>query len=88
MRTLLFLAGGIALWAIITGIARVIASQAGNGWVPTIVFAVIWFMIASWNMWVGVTQAGYTVMEELPIFLLLYLFPVAVVVAVKYKFLQ
>lgn len=88
MRTLFFIVGGVVLWAIITGITRVISKEAGNSWIPTIVFAVTWFIIAAVNMWVGVTQAGYTVMEELPIFVLLYLLPVAIAVFLKYKVLR
>jgi len=85
MRTLLFIVGGIALWAIITGVTKVVGNQTVNSWMPTIAFAVIWFLIAGWNMWVGVTQAGYTFMVELPIFLLIYLLPVAIAAFVKYK---
>jgi hypothetical protein len=88
MRTLFFIVGGLVLWAIITGVTRVINKPAGNSWMPTIVFAVIWFIIAAVNMWVGVTQAGYSVMEELPIFVLLYLLPVAIAVVLKYKVLR
>ena len=85
MRTLLFIVGGIILWAIITGIAKVVINQASNSWMPTIAFAIIWFLIAGWNMWVGVTQAGYTFKEELPIFLLIYFFPVAIASIIKIK---
>ena len=88
MRTLLFIVGGIVLWAVITGVARMFGNQPGSSWMPTIIFAVIWFGIAGWNMWVGVTQAGYTFMEELPIFLVLYLVPVIVGIFIKQKFLS
>ncbi|MEE4376698.1 MAG: hypothetical protein V2J55_04185 [Candidatus Competibacteraceae bacterium] len=85
MRTLLFIVGGIVLWAIFTGVTKLFSSQAGSNWMPTIAFAVIWFAIAGWNMWVGVTQAGYSFLVELPIFLLIYLVPVALAAFVKYK---
>ena len=38
-------------------------------------------------MWIGITQAGYSFKEELPIFLLIRLPPVAVAVWVKWKFM-
>ncbi len=44
-------------------------------------------MAAAANMWVGVARAGYSFQEELPIFLLIFLLPVAVALAVKWKFL-
>jgi hypothetical protein len=38
-------------------------------------------------MWVGITQAGYSFQEELPIFLVIFLLPAAVAVIVKWKLL-
>lgn len=49
-------------------------------------FAALWLAITSWNVWVGVTQAGYTFMQELPIFLVTYLLPLTVAVVVKRRF--
>jgi hypothetical protein len=40
---------------------------------------------AAMNMWVGVSQAGYTVKEEFPIFLAIFLVPAAVAVFVNWK---
>lgn len=83
MRTLLVIVGGIVLWAVITGLARLFHSQASSSWTPVGIFAALWLAITGWNVWVGVTQAGYTFMQELPIFLLTYLLPIAVAVVVK-----
>jgi hypothetical protein len=47
----------------------------------------MWFGAAAVNMWVGVTRAGYSFREELPIFLLIFLVPRLVAVTVKLKFL-
>jgi len=33
--------------------------------------------LAAANMWIGVSQAGYSFQEELPIFLLIFLLPAA-----------
>jgi hypothetical protein len=46
----------------------------------TVAFVVIWFVAAAANMWIGVSQAGYSFREELPIFLLIFLLPSAVAV--------
>ena len=83
MRTVLIILGGIILWAVITGIARLFHHQANSSWKPVGIFAAIWLLVTSWNVWVGVTQAGYTVLEELPIFLVTFLLPVAVAVLTK-----
>jgi hypothetical protein len=42
---------------------------------------------AAANLWVGVSKAGYTVTEELPIFLLIFLLPAAVAVVIRWKWL-
>ncbi|KFD04731.1 hypothetical protein GRPL_04129 [Raoultella planticola ATCC 33531] len=38
----------------------------------------LWFGLAAANMILGVTRAGYSVLEELPIFLLIFFPPVLV----------
>ena len=55
--------------------------------IATAAFAAIWFIVAAANMWMGVSQAGYSFQEELPIFLLIFLLPVAVAVVVNWRFL-
>jgi hypothetical protein len=47
----------------------------------------LWLLAAAGNMWVGVAQAGYSVLEELPIFLLIFLLPASAAVYTKWKFL-
>lgn len=39
-------------------------------------FVPVWVLIALTNMWVGVTKAGYTVAQELPILVLVIAVPV------------
>jgi hypothetical protein len=55
--------------------------------IATTAFVAIWFVAAALNMWIGVSQAGYSFQEELPIFLLIFLLPSAVAIFVKWKFL-
>ncbi|MCI0562463.1 MAG: hypothetical protein MN733_28590 [Nitrososphaera sp.] len=50
------------------------------------VFLPIWLVVALVNMWIGVAQAGYSVSEELPIFLLIFAVPGAAAVFVWWKF--
>ena len=88
MRTLMFLLGGLALWGACLGIARLVASASASSMtIATTVFAAIWFVVAAANMWLGVSSAGYSFREELPIFLLIFLVPVAVAVVVNWRFL-
>ena len=40
-------------------------------------FIPVWLVLAVINLWVGVSRAGYTVREELPILLLVFALPAA-----------
>ncbi|MFN4238015.1 MAG: hypothetical protein ACK4FZ_12395 [Vogesella sp.] len=53
------------------------ASHAGMA-LAAKMFIPVWLLLAVTNMWVGVTHAGYTVRQELPIFLLVFAVPAAV----------
>ena len=46
----------------------------------------LWFAINAANLSVGVNRAGYAVREELPIFLLILLVPVAVTAPLRWRF--
>jgi hypothetical protein len=89
IRTLIIILGGLVLWAACLGIAKLLG---GSGTSPmntaTVIFVVVWFVAAALNMWIGVSQAGYSFREELPIFLLIFLLPAAVAVLVNWKFLS
>ena len=41
-------------------------------------FITAWLALTGFNMWVGVAKAGYSVSDELPVFLVLFLLPAAV----------
>ncbi len=88
MRTLIIMLGGFALWALCLGGARLLVKPGGASAMPaTAVFLALWLLAAAANMWLGVTQAGYSWREELPIFLLIFLIPSAFAVFVKWRFL-
>ena len=48
--------------------------------------SVLWTLATGFNLWVGVNKAGYSVGEELPIMLFLFLVPAAAAILVKWKF--
>lgn len=88
MRTLLFLAAGFLLLASCAVLGRLFSSNypASTTWTLG-AFAVLWLAIAAFNMWVGVSKAGYSAGEEFPIFLLIFAVPAAVAMILKWKFL-
>lgn len=77
MRTIVIIVGGLVLLGVF----------AFAGWrfggVPALVtaakvFIPVWLVAALINMWIGVSRAGYSVAEELPIFLVIFAVPAAV----------
>jgi len=60
------------------------ASAAGMA-LAAKVFVPAWLLVAAANMWVGVTQAGYTVRDEAPILLLVFAVPAAVALIVAWQ---
>ena len=88
MRTLWFVLGGFVLLALCLASARLLASNLAEPMrAAVIAFCVIWFVVAGGNLWLGVAKAGYTLAEELPIFLLIFGLPAAVAIFVKWKWL-
>ena len=84
MRTALIILGGILLLGTCLAAGRMVGGNA------TMVnaakaFIVIWLLAAGVNMWVGVAKAGYSVMEELPIFLVIFALPAAAAAFVWWK---
>jgi len=87
MRTALFLLAGFLLLGACIVLAKLFSTNypAATG-VATAIYLVLWLVVAGFNMWVGVAKAGYSVSEELPIFLLIFGVP-AVAAILKWKLL-
>ena len=85
MRTAVIILGGLALlglfalggWRFGGGSRGIAAASIG--------FIVIWLVVAIANLWVGVTRAGYSVAEELPVFAVIFLVPAAVAAIAWWK---
>jgi hypothetical protein len=74
MRTAIIIVAGLA----ILGIVALVSWRLGGS--PTAVtagkwFVVFWLAVALINLWLGVSRAGYSVGEELPIFLFIFVVP-------------
>lgn len=88
MRTALFLVAGLLLLAGSLLLGRLFSTNyPGATGAATAAYVAFWFVIAGANMWVGVARAGYSVAEELPIFLLIFAVPAAVAIVLKWKVL-
>jgi hypothetical protein len=88
MRTVLFLASGFLLLTAIFILGKLFSENFASAttW-ATFAFLMLWLIITGANMWIGVTKAGYSASEELPILLLLFGVPAAVALLLKWKVL-
>ena len=85
MHTIQVLAAAFALLALCIGAARAIGIKgsfiaAGSKW-----FIPLWFIGAAINMYVGISTAGYTFMEELPMFFVVFGIPALVAALLWWK---
>ena len=88
MRTAIIIFGGFVLWGACLGFAKLFQSANPSAMtIATATFVALWFVVAAVNMWIGVTQAGYSFVDELPIFLLIFGLPAAAAVVLKWKFI-
>jgi hypothetical protein len=88
MRTTLFLLAGLLLLAASLLLGRLFsANYPGATLAATAAYVALWFVIAGANMWIGVAKAGYSVTEELPIFLLIFGLPAAAAIVLNWKFI-
>jgi hypothetical protein len=84
MRTAIILAIGFGLLAACLGAGWVLGG-AGRMKVFALVFVALWFVATCVNLYIGVTRAGYSFIEELPIFLLLFGVPAIVALVMRFK---
>ena len=86
MRTPLFLLAAVLLLAACIVLARLFSGNypQAMGWAIG-AFIGVWLVISAFNMWVGVTRAGYAVTEELPVFALVFGLPAVLAAVLKWK---
>lgn len=88
MRTTLFLVAGLLLMASLLIVARLFAEHfpSASNWAVALGLT-LWLAATGANMWIGVSKAGYSVSDELPILLLLFGVPAAVAILIRWRFL-
>jgi hypothetical protein len=86
MRTALFLAAGFLILAGALILAKLFNHNfpAAATW-SVVAFVLFWLAATGFNMWVGVSRAGYSVGEEMPIFLLLFAVPAVAAILLRWK---
>jgi hypothetical protein len=89
IRTIMILTAGLLIFAGLFLYSRLFVQHYPHAatW-ATWGFVAIWLAATAtaFNLWVGVSHAGYSVREEMPILLLLFAAPVAVALLARWKF--
>ncbi len=78
MHMMLVILGGIALFGVFCLFGWLWGEDSACVAVAAKAFIPLWLAMALVNLWVGVTKAGYTVMQELPIFVIVVTIPAAI----------
>ena len=78
MHMLMVIGGGITLLGVFVLFGWLWGASAAGMALAAKVFVPAWLAVAVANLWVGVTHAGYTVRQELPILLLVFIVPAVV----------
>ena len=85
MHTLMVLAGGFALLLVCLLIGKFAGGSNTAVAKAALAFLPLWLIGAGINMWIGVAKAGYSVKDELPIFLVIFAVPAVVALVVWWK---
>lgn len=75
MHMLMVIGGGVVLLGLFLLFGRLWGGDAAALVLAAKAFIPVWLVIAVVNLWVGVTHAGYSVREELPILCIVFLVP-------------
>jgi len=86
MRTAIIIAAGLIAAALFLFAGRLLGRGPETIALGAKIFIPLWLLAAAINLWIGVAKAGYTVMEELPIFALIFALPAAAAAYVWWKF--
>ena len=85
MHSVLVIMGGVALLGIFVLFGQLWGGTAASLALAAKAFIPFWLIVSVVNLWIGVRRAGYTVLEELPIFLLIFALPAALAAHVWWK---
>jgi hypothetical protein len=85
MHMLLVIIGGAVLLGVFALFGKLWGADATGIVIGAKIFIPVWLVIALVNMWVGVTKAGYSVSQELPIFLVIFAIPAVLAAVVAWQ---
>ena len=77
MRSVIIVATGLVIGALFLFGGRILGRGPETLALGAKLFIPLWFIAAAVNLWAGVAKGGYSFMEELPIFLVIFAVPAA-----------
>ncbi len=80
MRTAYFVLIGLVIAGVCFALAKLFSMETTNAFKA---FLGIWFVVSAFNLWLGVSRAGYPLSVELPVFAVVFVVPVALAYAAK-----
>ena len=78
MHMAMVIAGGLILLGVFLLFGKLWGGDATGSATAAKFFIPLWLALAIVNLWVGVSKAGYSVREELPILLIVFAVPAAI----------
>ena len=89
MHTLYVTAGGLLLLGIFVLFARALSDvHRGARGKLLLAFIPVWLACAAFNMWIGVSRAGYSVGDELPVFVVVFAVPAALALWLRWRLMR
>lgn len=85
MRTVIIIVAGLAILGIFAFAGWRLGGDAHSVRIAAGIFIPVWLVAALVNMWLGVSRAGYSVAEEFPIFLAIFIVPAAAAAVVWWR---
>lgn len=85
MHTVKIIVAGLALLALFVLLGRWLGGGSVGAARAALYFIAAWLLIAAGNMALGVVSAGYSVLDELPIFLLVFAVPSGLALLVRQR---
>lgn len=88
MHVLMVIAGGVVLLGVFLLFGKLWGGDAAGITMAIKLFIPVWLLVSIANLLVGVMHAGYSVREELPILLIVFVVPAAVAALALWWFVR
>lgn len=85
MHVAMVIGGGVVLLGLFLLFGKLWGGAQLDYGLAAKLFVPVWLAVALVNMWVGVTKAGYSVREELPILVLVFAVPTLLALLIAWR---